>query len=262
MAAPITPSVNGLRQHRQKLANALDFAIKQHQLFNTNQMLPAQVVSYDRANNVATVQPLISHTDLSGGARQRFSLVQIPVISIGGGGFHLNFPLAKDDLGWIYAADRDISLFKQSLAMSQAPTNRSHDFADSMFIPDVFRKYTIAGEDAASVVLQSTDGTTKISISEGSILIAAPTKVTIRVPETEITGNLTVDGNVTIQGDTTMQGTSSTQGLTSANGGFTAKEGIACTLPTETTIGGIAVFTHVHTNGNQGQDTGPFNSSN
>lgn len=225
-------------------------------------MLPVKVDEYDRVNNVVTVTPLISHTAMDGSAVGRFPLVQVPALSLGAGGFHINFPIANGDLGWIFAADRDLSLFKQTLSQAQAPTDRSHDFADSMFIPDVLRKYTIAGEDSASMVIQSVDASTKISITEGSILISAPTKVTIRTPETEITGNLTVDGNVTVKQNVAVTGTSTTTGLTSANGGFTALEGSPCTLPTETTIGGLTVFTHVHTNGNNGQNTGAFNSSN
>lgn len=218
-----------------------------------NQCLPASIVEYDRVNNVATVQPMISWVLTDDTSRQRPQLIQIPVLSLGGGSFHINFPLKVGDLGWIKAADRDLSLFKQSLAVSIPPTSRMHDFSDSMFIPDVFRQYTIASEDANAMVIQSTDGTTKISISEGSILIAAPTKVLVRVPNTEFTGNVTVDGNLL------TTGTSTTTGQTTANGGFSAASGQPCTLPATTTVAGKPVNGHQHGGVQSGSsNTNPF----
>ncbi len=249
---PLKPATNSTSSDRKSVPAAMQAFMRGLRLM-WNQCLPAQVVEYDRVNNVATVQPMISWVLTDDTSKQRQQLVQIPVMSLGGGGFHINFPLKPGDLGWIYATDRDLSLFKQSLQISTPPTSRMHDFSDSMFIPDVFRQYTIAGEDSASMVIQSTDGSTKISISEGSILIAATSKVTVRVPTTEFTGDVNIDGNMSVAKNATVTG------QTQVNGGFAAAGGQACTLPATTTVDGKMVDGHQH-GGVQsgGSNTNPF----
>ena len=132
-------------------------------------LLPARVVSYDRTKNNATVHPLMKLVDMNDDTRSRTTLAEIPVLSLGGGGFHINFPLKAGDLGWIVAADRDISLFLQSLDEARPTTLRTHKFNDAWFIPDVFRKYTIDGADTDAMVIQSTDGTTRIAIGNGGV---------------------------------------------------------------------------------------------
>ncbi|MNZ27639.1 hypothetical protein D3C78_448590 [compost metagenome] len=99
-------------------------------------------------------------------------------------------------------------------------------FSDSIFIPDVFRQYTINGEDAGAMVIQSTDGASRISIRADNIKITTPLKVTLDTPTTELTGDLTVGGN------TTMVGTLDVTGVT--------------TLPATTTVAGKAVNGHNH----------------
>lgn len=127
-------------------------------------MLPAVVISYDRAENIATVRPLIQTLDTDGVAHQRAQIASVPVLAIGGGDFALSFPVAAGDLGWIEASDRDISLFMQSLADSPPNTVRKHSFSDGRFIPDKVRSYTIDGSDTGAVVLQSLSGGAKVSI--------------------------------------------------------------------------------------------------
>lgn len=140
-------------------------------------MLPARVVSYDRAGNTATVQPLISLLTSSGGAVSRAPLASVPVLAIGGGGFVINFPLKAGDMGWIEASDRDIALFMQAEGndATQPNSKRLHSFSDGRFVPDVFDAYTIAGDDDANMVIQSLDGAVCISLSETKIKLKAPT---------------------------------------------------------------------------------------
>ena len=66
-------------------------------------MMPAMVTQYDRKTNMATVQPLMYWVDTQDGVHQRGDVTQIPVLSLGAGGFHItNFPIQNGDLGWIY----------------------------------------------------------------------------------------------------------------------------------------------------------------
>jgi hypothetical protein len=203
---------------------------------DTDKLIPATVVEFDRAQNLATVRPLIMTIDMADNTRMRNALAQVPVFSLGGEGFHISFPLKQGDLGWIMAADRDISLFMQNLGAAPPNTLRKHSFSDSWFIPDVFRKYTINAEDSAAMVIQSTDGTTRISIGDGNVTITAPGEVTVDTPQANFTKNVQVGGDLQVIGNTQVDG-----GL-DASGSSRAE----VTLPADATIGGITVAGHGH----------------
>lgn len=231
--------VNTTSNDKRRLVAAIHSMLNNFEM-DSDQLLPAQVISFDRTKNLATVKPLIMVVTVDDQHISRDSIAYVPVISLGGGGFHISFPLKQGDLGWIIASDRDLSLFQQNLSESTPNTGRIHDFADSWFIPDVFRKYTINGADSAAMVIQSTDGTTRVSISEGVINITAPTSVTVTTPQATFSQNVEIKGNLTVDQNATV-----TQQMT-ANGGFTSASGTNCTLPANTTCGGINVSNHGH----------------
>jgi hypothetical protein len=255
-----TPLTNTTSSSKRRLVNALSSMFRNHQLRDDN-LLPAQVISFNRTTNVATVQPMIMKVDTSGNNITPNQIVLVPVLSLGGGGFHISFPLVEGSLGWIYAADRDMALFQQTLTMQPPNTTRCHTFNDSMFIPDVFYKYTINASDADAMVIQSVDGTTRISISEGQVNIFAPTSVTVTTPQATFTnnvtieGDLTVDKNVTVDGDTTVTGATYTNGGLDTTGGGS---GAAVTLSENATVGGLQVYGHDHMGNGAGQLTGPM----
>lgn len=226
----------------------------------TENLIPAKVVSYDRAKNTAKVQPMLMLVDVNDNTRLRNPISGIPVFSFGGGGFHINFPLKPGDLGWILAADRDISLFLKNLDVARPTTMRQHKFSDSWFIPDVFRQYTVNGADTDSMVIQTTDGTTRIAIKPGEITITAPSTVKIDTPLTTITGDVVIQKTLTVNDNTILKKNLTVTGMTAVNGGFNATGGgnLVCTLPQSTTIGGIAVYGHGHieTNAAGGRTSG------
>ena len=212
MTTPANPSIDPANY--DSLTGAFRFIFKKL-LQSTDGMLPAQVVQYDRTENQVQVQPLIKMVDTNGQQIRRAQIASIPVFQIGGGGFLLNFNLKPGDLGWIKANDRDISLFQQFFTESPPNTYRIKNFADSVFFPHVMTGYTIDPEDAENAVLQSLDGTVKISFGTGIIKIAAPivdieattaniTATTVNIiAATNITGNLFVDGNIEATGTIT-----------------------------------------------------------
>lgn len=158
-------------------------------LQGVDDMLPAQVVSYNRTKNRAQVQPLVPMVTTDNIIVQRGELQSVPVQIDGGGSFMVSFPVQPGDLGYIKANDRDISLFLQSLQNAQPNTARKHSFEDAVFIPAVLAGYTIASGDAENLVIQSLSGNVKISLGAISISIEAPT-VTIQ----STSGNTTIDG--------------------------------------------------------------------
>ena len=160
------------------LAGTIRFAFSKL-IQNVNGMLPAQVIEYDRVNNRVQVQLLISLITTDGSAVPRAQIASLPVAQFGGGGFFLSFPLNTGDLGWVLANDRDISNFLQTYAQSIPNTNRISQFSDGLFIPDIMRGYTIAGENATSAVLQNIDGSVSIALSNTGVTITAAETVTI-----------------------------------------------------------------------------------
>ena len=136
--------------------------------------LPAKIISYDREKNRASIQPLIAAVDTAGNIISRNQLASVPVINIGGGNCILSFNLNPGDLGWIQANDRDIAEFLKFYVESAPATNRVHDFNNGVFIPDVMTNYTIDPEDSGNAVLQTTDGTVRVSIFPDKIRLTAP----------------------------------------------------------------------------------------
>jgi protein gp138 len=134
-------------------------------------MLPAQVVSYNRTTNLAQVQPLIQRVTTGGTIVTRAAVQSVPVFQLGGGGFVLNFPIKAGDLGWLKANDCDISLFKQLWRMVIPNTARRHDFADSIFFPSILTGFTIQTPDSANTVLQNLAGTFRVSLGPGNACI-------------------------------------------------------------------------------------------
>lgn len=149
-------------------------------LQKTDDMLPARVIAYNRATNLAKVQPLISVVTTSQEQVPRAQIASVPVFQYGGGGFVLSFPVRTGDTGWIKANDRDISLFKQTMQANPPNTQRKHSFEDAMFFPDtLLNGVTIESEDAANAVFQNYAGTVKISLWDNLIKILAPQGVGI-----------------------------------------------------------------------------------
>ncbi len=257
MSDNFSPLLSQSPNDSQNLTSVLSEMLRKFDLQSEN-VLPAKVISFDRKTNTATVQPLIMVVMVSGKTVPRHDVAEIPVLSLGGGSFNISFPLKPDDLGWIYACDRDMTLFQQSLKESPPNSKRTKCFSQSMFVPDVFRNYTINDEDSGALVIQSVDSATRISIRGDNIKITAPVKVVIDTPETECTGNFTVDGNSHVKGTEIVDGNATfnanasvmaaltVTGATAINGGMTAATGKPCTLPDTTTIGGTNTAGHGH----------------
>ncbi len=153
----------------------------------TNDMLPAKVISYDRANNKATVQPLIQMLDTEGNAITRATNSNIPVLLLGAGDFFVSFHLPENSLGWIKANDRDLSLFLQGFSENPPNTLRMHTFEDALFIPDIMTGYNINADDSDSMTIQNTDATVRLSLNNNRIKITAP------LLEIDTTGALKID---------------------------------------------------------------------
>lgn len=165
--------------------------IKNTTLMDMEKVLPAVVLSYDRTLNRAVVRPAISGVSTKGQKIPKLPLVDIPVLTLHGGGIFLSFPIKEGDRGWLVACDRDISIFKQNLQESSPNSYRKHCFNDAFFVPDKINKVNISEDDYGAVVISTLSGNTKFALSDTAI---------------KLTGNTVINGNVKISGTLNADG--------------------------------------------------------
>lgn len=147
---------------------------RKHVLKNMDGMLPATVISYDGNSNLASVQPSVHMVATNGTLVGRAALASIPVLSLGGGGFNIRFPLVNGSTGWIKASDRDISLYIQKSAAAGPGSNRMHSFSDGLFIPDALSSFSLNSEDTNNFVIQSKDGSLRVAIWPDRVKVTSP----------------------------------------------------------------------------------------
>ncbi len=195
MFNPVIPSNNPADTNSQ--AGKLEFLFDKL-LSKIEKIAPVEIVSYDRQKNRAVVQILNQSITSEGGKLPRKQLTDIPALMLYGGGFILSFPIKEGDIGWICSADRNISVFKQTLKIFTPATYEKHKYKDSFFIPNFINGFEYSTDDADAVILTSLDGKTKISIKNGLITVTSAKVV--------INGNLNVNGTINANGEITGAG--------------------------------------------------------
>ena len=187
------------------LAGALSSAFR-NLMMNTEDMLPATVVSYDDKTNRAVIKPLVMMLTTDNQTISRAPVANIPVFRFGGGGFFIRAPIKAGDFGWLKANDRDISLIFQRGGLEDRPnTTRLHTFSDAMFFPDTLKGWVIDGKNIDALVIQSMDGSVCFSLHNDKVVLETP-KYEINARETIFTGNVTVNGNYAVNGNSDSQG--------------------------------------------------------
>ncbi|MCP4832980.1 MAG: hypothetical protein GY886_12280 [Gammaproteobacteria bacterium] len=166
---------------------AFAWAIKKA-LQQTDDMLPVEVLAHDRAAGTVTVKHYITIVLTDGTQTTRPNEIEVPVITMGGGGFMMSFDLPVGSTGFIKALDRDWALFLQSYEESPPDTARFHSFSSGVFIPSVMQGWTIAEEDKAAMVIQSLDGTIKVSLSDDTVKIKHPKQIDLSAPKIMMNG--------------------------------------------------------------------------
>ena len=175
------------------LGSSMSAAITQA-LMQIEGMLPAKVVEVDRTAGRVSVQPMIQMGDTGGNKITRAIVPNIPIMTMGAGGIFASFPVQIGDLGFVFAADRDTSLFNQSQGGMDWPnTERLHQFGDGGFLPLKLFNFSIAGGVLADgFSLQTDDGSTFVTLKAGEVQITA-TKV-------KIVGDINTVGAITNNG--------------------------------------------------------------
>lgn len=153
----------------EDLTSGMDLVLRKF-LLKVDDMLPARVVAYSPPPvNRAQIEILYKITMTDGSLNPMSAPAEVPVLFPGGGGFVLTFPLKPGDLGWIKAADRDMSLFLQSYEAEPGNTTRLHCFEDGVFIPDPMHAFTMA--NGSGISLQTDDGANAITVTSDSVVM-------------------------------------------------------------------------------------------
>lgn len=197
----------------QNLSGVLDFYAKKI-LMQIEKAAPAKIISYDRDTNRAVIQILNYSITSDGDNVARKPLADIPVFCFGGGDTVLSFPIKEGDLGFLYASDGDISVFKKLLQIFAPATYQKHKYKDGVFYPLILNGFTIAADDKEAVVLSSLDGQTKISLKDGNITLDGANITDKSTNKTTQTTALSVTATTaSITATTTHNGTFTSDGL-------------------------------------------------
>ena len=99
------------------------------------------------------------------------TLIDCPVIILGGGPTHLTFPIAKGDECLLLFNDRDIDNWHQGSTSSANATARLHSFSDAIALVGVnSAPHAVTSYDTTRAVLSN--GTTLVGIGTSLIKIA------------------------------------------------------------------------------------------
>ena len=159
------PTVDG------KLRSVLRFVFNKLVQGTLDDMIPAQVIAYNRTTNMASVQPMISMVTTLNEVHPRAVITSVPVFQFGAGTIVFNVVPKSGDLGWLKACDRDISLWKQLWQIVAPNTGRMHSFEDGMFFPSILTGFTINPNHPNDAVIQTLDGTSCAALMTANALI-------------------------------------------------------------------------------------------
>lgn len=177
-----------------------------------NIIMPGRIVSYDPVEQLSAVLISNSRTYSTSSSTERQSkrvqLVDVPTYTPGGGGWHMTFPIKKDDpclisfsqFGydhWLFE-DKDAAGVRQD-GQPMPWTERRFSLRDGFCqvgwntIPRAVAEY-----HASHSQWRNVDATQVISLNDdASISIDSTVNLTITAPQVTINGNLDVTGQIT-----------------------------------------------------------------
>lgn len=238
--------------------------------------MPAIINSFDHVKMTVTVYPTIQgkiqQPDGSFIWKDMPLLVDVPIVFPSGGGFTMTYPVTEGDEALIVFASRCIDAWWQSGGIGRQAELRMHDLSDGFaFVGPRSQPRVLSGISTTSAQFRSDDGQTFVDVAHGSIIITAPTKVTVNTaeavvnasasvkvtsptvtidsPQTTCTGALTVEGLLTYQAG--LAGTGGSVG-SNITGNITHSAGV---LSSDTVV--LSTHTHSGVQPGSGNTGGP-----
>lgn len=101
--------------------------------------IPCKVEAYDASTQTASVKPQIKNpikTEKGEVVYEEFPVLpNLPVAFPRGGGFNLQFPIAKGDFGMVIFSERSIDEWRQSGDLTEPSNTTKHPLQGAMFFP-------------------------------------------------------------------------------------------------------------------------------
>ena len=201
----LTPADILFGSTESKIGTLLKFA-----KLETQNRIPAYVVSYDAASNMVLVQPAIK--DKLPAIKGNILYVDRPRVLVPmrqpfGNDCGIRMFAKEGDTGWLYSSDREWKAYLDLADRTKtvvAPSLEACQFRFGYFALDAFNGITFSSEDEKCLAIQTKNGNTRIVID--------PETEEIRVTSslTTFNGNLKVNGKIEATGDI-VSGTISAQ---------------------------------------------------
>jgi len=231
--------------------------------------MPGIVISFDSTKQEVSVQPVVlrEFVETKDNTTEEVTVVPLPVLEdvpivvMQGGTFFITHPILPGDECIIMFQQRDMDLWYTTGLQNKANSFRQHDFSDAVALVglnSIPRKITNYNSNHMEV--RDFTGTTKLRITKAGTLhidaithidIICPGTMSVDVPETLWTGNITQigdyfeTGTYTHLGDKIHTGNTTHIGTTTQTGAFNIVGSIGLTGPITAVAaapGGFAVF--------------------
>ena len=147
--------------------------------------VPAVVLSFDSAKQLAQIQIAIQGVAADGSALEQPPIIAVPVYFAGNSDFSIQHEVKAGDEGIAVFSQRCIDGFVTQGANQPNPVLRFHDFTDAMFLPGLRSSPNkISDFNADGIGIYKNDGSQKISIkSDGTIEITTTGKAEVNGSE-------------------------------------------------------------------------------
>lgn len=175
--------------------------------------MPGIIVSFDPEDQTAKVQPAIKRVFKTVEEERTFlvpeeisALINVPVFFPRGGGYSFTYPINEGDECLLIFSERAIDNWFEQGGCQEPKYNRMHALSDAVAFVGLSSKPNVDTDfDNANMVLKSDNGESSITITDGGVVtLKTSTRVILDTPESETTGNLTVQGNLTVDQNTTL----------------------------------------------------------
>lgn len=196
-------------------SNTQQFMMQQMLMSNAFITL-AMVSEVSEDGNIVAVKPLIEGFTGSGERIPKTIIYGVPVWRLQRGASAVIMTPVVDDIGLIAICDRDISGVKATKQSSLPGSNRTHNFADAIYLggvlnaePSQYVKFNDDGIDIVSPLV--------VNVQANIINLNADDRVSINSPIIEANGQLT-QGSGSFAGNATFGGSVTAVGEVTGNG--------------------------------------------
>lgn len=146
------------------------------QLRAVHTAMPGQVVSFDRALQTVSVQPVLQRLYADADEPENLPIIEdVPVVFPGSGDFWFLFDVKPGSFVLLIFAERSIAKWLESGGVVDPELNQKMDLSDAIAIPGInpFPGAVPAGAPPDAMALTNRAGTTYLKIENGKLVLNA-----------------------------------------------------------------------------------------